>query len=183
MIVSYSDGEGRMAGVGAAAWVPWLEHPVAVFSMVPDWLRAMWAKCAKREQYRDIFLVEGVGPLLLLIAFPRRMRNALWIHFIDNEGSEASLVKGSSSMEAADHVVGLTWEKIAQRCLTPYFGRVESEANPVDKLSRGDARGPWREVVNLPFPTDELKKLADECGGWLFDPEKFDSDDDSMDDR
>ena len=167
LIVSYSDGEGRMAGVGAAAWCSWLEFHVAVYTEVPQWLRDTWARCAGKEQYNDMFLVEPVGPLLLLYAFPKLIRNALWLHFIDNEGSEASIIKGSSSLESADHVVGLTWEMCSRRSLSPYFDRVESEGNPVDKLSRGEAKGPWRGVSCIQFPTEDLQLLAAECGGWL----------------
>ena len=111
-IVSYSDGEGGSAGVGVAVWCSWLEHPVAAFAYVPDELRKMWSDLARKDDYRDIFLIEAIGPLLILDTFPRLMKDALWIHFIDNSGSEASLVSGSSSIDAGDHVVGMTWERI-----------------------------------------------------------------------
>ena len=119
-----------------------------------------------RKQYKDIFLVEGVGPLVLMKAFPKVMRSALWIHFLDNEAAEASLVKGSSSLTAADHVVGLTRELCASRRLVPYFDRVGSKANPVDGLSRGEMSGPWRGVKHIDFPMRELTELAEKCGGW-----------------
>ena len=166
LIVSYSDGEGGTAGVGVAAWASWLEHPVAAFSKVPTDIRSMWASMANTEGYRDIFLVEAVGPLLLLVAFPRLMRNALWLHFIDNTSAEASLISGSSALEAADHIAGLTWELCGTRRLYPYFDRVESSANPVDGLSRGNFQGQWRHVVQMEFPSRQLQALALECGGW-----------------
>ena len=162
-IVSYSDGEGSLAGVGVAAWCPWLEHPVAAYTRVPQEVRDMWADLAGKPSYKDIFLIEAVGPLLILEAFPKLVKDALWIHFIDNSGSEASLVSGSSSIDAGDHIVGMTWERIAKRRLWPFFDRVESSANPVDKLSRGKSSGPWRRVVEVQFPTSELMALADEC--------------------
>ena len=162
-IISYSDGEGSQAGVGVAAWCPWLQHPVAAYARVPQVVRDMWGSMAGKDTYRDIFLVEAVGPLLILEAFPKLVKDALWIHFIDNSGSEASLVSGSSSIDAGDHIVGMTWERIAKRRLWPYFDRVESEANPVDKLSRGVSSGPWRRVIDVEFPTRELMALADEC--------------------
>ena len=167
VIVSYSDGEGRNAGVGAAAWCSWLEHPIAAFFFVPDEIRAMWAAMASKPEYRDIYAVEAVGPLLLLTAFPKVFKNALWLHFIDNTSAEASLISGSSRLDLADHIVGLTWQLCARRCLAPFFCRVESEANPVDKLSRGRKEGPWREVVLAEFPVAELQALAEESGGWL----------------
>jgi hypothetical protein len=56
-IIGYSDGEGKYGGVGAAAWVAWLEHPVAVFGEVPASMRMMWATPAGVTDYKDIFLV------------------------------------------------------------------------------------------------------------------------------
>jgi len=162
-IISYSDGEGKYGGVGAAAWVPWLEHPVAVFGEVPADIRKMWAGMAGIPDYRDIYLVEAIGPLLLLCTFPRLMRNALWIHYVDNESAESSLISGTSALPAADHIVGLTWEICARRSLLPYFDRVESKANPVDGLSRGKMEGTWREVEKAIFPEDHLKSLASDC--------------------
>ena len=61
----------------------------------------------------------------------------------------------------------LTWQICSQRNLVPFSDRVESEANPVDKLSRGVSKGPWREVVHANFPTVELQELAETCGGWM----------------
>ena len=115
LIVSYSDGEGSNAGVGVAVWCPWLERPVAAYTMVPREIRNMWASLRGKDSYHYIYRVEAVGPLLALTSFPKLMRNALWLHFIDNTGAEASLVSGSSSIDAADHIVGLTWEIVAQR--------------------------------------------------------------------
>jgi hypothetical protein len=98
-------------------------------------MRNMWATLAGVPDYKDIFLVEAIGPILLLCTFSRLMRNALWIHYVDNESAEASLISGTSALPAADHIVGLTWEICARRSLLPYFDRVESKANPVDGLS------------------------------------------------
>ena len=162
-VISYSDGEGKGAGVGVAVWCPWLEHPVAAYVKVPQEIREMWAVLAAKKDYKDIFLIEAIGPLIILDTFPRLMRDALWIHFIDNSGSEASLVGGSSSIDAGDHIVGMTWERISKRRLWPFFDRVESSANPVDKLSRGISKGPWRRVIEASFPTSELMNLAEEC--------------------
>ena len=122
---------------------------------------------AGNPEYRDIYAVEAVGPLLLLTAFPKVFKNALWLHFIDNTSAESSLISGSSRLDLADHIVGLTWQLCARRCLAPVFGRVESKAKPVDKLSRGRAEGPWREVILAKFPVADLQVLAEESGGWL----------------
>jgi hypothetical protein len=167
-IVSYSDGEGGNGGVGAAAWIPGHERPVAVYGEVPHDIRLMWAAMAGTPGYKDIFLVEAIGPLLLLWTFPRLMRNALWIHYIDNESAEASLISGTSALPAADHITSLTWDTCARRCLMPYFDRVASKSNPVDKLSRGDRNGPWRGVIKANFPVEALMRLAMECGMGIW---------------
>ena len=71
------EGMGGSAGVGVAAWLPWADHPTAAYTKVPPRIRAMWSGMAGRADYKDIFLIEAIGPLLLLTAFPRAMRNAL----------------------------------------------------------------------------------------------------------
>ena len=105
---------------------------------------------------KDIFLVEAIGPLILLTAFPKQLCYALWRHFIDNSAAEASLISGSSGLQAADHMICSTWETAGRRRLWPYFDRVESKANPVDGLSRGDWTGPWNGVKTIEFPMDDL---------------------------
>ena len=40
------------------------------------------------------------------------------------------------------------------------------ELDDMDGVSRGDASGPWRNVISVEFPTRELEALAEECGGW-----------------
>ena len=166
VVISYSDGEGKHAGVGAAVWAPWLRRPLAVYTKVSDHLRAIWAVSSNTSEYNDIFPIEAIGPLLLLTAFPNVMKNVLWIHWIDNTAAEASLISGTSSLAIADHVVGLTWELCGQRKVWPYFDRVESKSNPVDQLSRGVMEGPWETVVNVDLPYKKLEQLAEECGGW-----------------
>jgi len=162
-IISYSDGEGKYGGGGAAAWVPWLEHPVAVFGEVPADIRKMWATLAGILDYRDIFLVEAIGPLLLLCTCPRLMRNALWIHHVDNESAESSLISGTSALPAADHIVGLTMGDLCSAFFASLLDRVESKANPVDGLSRGIMKGTWRNVEKAIFPEEHLRGLASDC--------------------
>jgi len=163
-VVSYSDGEGGLAGIGAAVWHPHFPRPLAVYSEVPNMIRDQWRVIQQSEKFEDIFLVEALGPLLLLKAFPKVLRNCLWIHFIDNEAAEASLVRGASSSDLGDHVVGLTWSLIQKHHLWAYFDRVSSKANPVDGLSRRCFQGPWERVVQLPFPVDELVAFASLLG-------------------
>ena len=42
---------------------------MAAYTRVPEQIRSMWARMAGASEYRDMFLVEAVGPLLLLTAF------------------------------------------------------------------------------------------------------------------
>ena len=158
--MSYSDGEGGLAGIGAALWHPSKSLPVAVYCEVPNVLRDSWMIASGTRSYQDIFLVEALGPLLLLVTYPNLLRNCLWIHFIDNSAAEASLIRGSSSSRLGDHVIGLTWMQIQKRFIWSYFDRVESHANPVDGISRRKFNGPWREVHVRDFPLQMLLEFA-----------------------
>lgn len=159
-VVSYSDGEGGRAGIGAAVWHPNKRLPLAVYAEVPDVIREQWRRVQRSDDYQDIFLVEALGPLLLLLTFPNVFKDCLWIHFIDNSAAEASLIRGASSSMLGDHIVGLTWANIQKSRLWPYFDRVESSANPVDGLSRKRFQGPWGRVHMRSFPLTELVEFA-----------------------
>ena len=115
----------------------------------------MWRVIESRlrgtEGYEDIFQLEAIGPLLALQTWPDLLRDCLWIHYIDNTGSQSALINGSSSILSGDYIAGATWDLVAKRRVFPWFDRVESEANPVDQLSRGVLQGPWR-LVKLRFP-------------------------------
>ena len=157
LVISYSDGEGDWAGIGAALWHPAKSFPLAVYSEVPVHIREHWRIVSKSENFEDIFLVEALGPLLLLLTFPKLLSECLWLHFIDNSAPEASLVRGSSASPLGDHVVGLTWTCIQQRAIWAYF-------NPSDGLSRRKFEGPWRQVYCVPFPTDKVLEYARSFG-------------------
>ena len=87
------------------------------------------------------------------------MREHLWVHFIDNEGALAALVKGSSSVLSGDVMVGCTHELAARFGGIGWYDRVDSASNPVDKLSRGSMEGPWR-LVTIRFPPALLNQLS-----------------------
>ena len=118
------------------------------------------AEADGNELRNDLFFVEALGPLLLLIAFPNVLKDCLWIHFIDNTAAEASLIRGSSSVEGGGHIVGLTWTMIQKQRLWAYFDRVESKANPVDGLSRRRFNGPWDQVYMMDFPSIVLDEFV-----------------------
>ena len=165
VIVSYSDVQGARAGIGAAVWAPWLHKPLAVYMEVPERVRRHWSGYVDETgTYNDIFLVEALGALVLLVTFPKVIKDALWLHYSDNSAAEASLIRGSSSLEHGDVVVGLTWSMIQSSRLWAYFDRVESKSNPVDGLSRGDFSGPWENVHVIKFPMAALRTFAASCG-------------------
>ena len=168
LVISSSDGDDKYAGVGAAVWASWLPLPLAAFTMVPQKIRD---SDGGKGGLQNIVLVEGAGPMVLLCAFPKVMRNVLWAHIVDNEAAEAAFVKEASSLYEASHIVGLTLELCAKRKLILYFDRVESHANLVDGPSRGDMSVPWRKVEVVDFPVGDLEELAAECGGWILDPQ------------
>ena len=153
VVVTYSDGEGSMAGIGVIIFSARLSGPEAGMLKVPPELRLRWRQQEERDLLlgRDIFEVEAVGPLILLENWQHCFRHSLWLHFIDNQGALQALVKGSSSIAAGDEIIGLTWSKAAAAKAVPWFERVESKANPSDGLSRGQAHGPWI-LRQLRFP-------------------------------
>ena len=65
LAISYSDGEGGMAGVGVALWRP-ASETLAGYIRVPSDLREMWLTRVSLAEAKDIFQVEAVGPLLVL---------------------------------------------------------------------------------------------------------------------
>jgi len=150
VVVTYSDGEGSDAGVGIAAWcTPRIGPvPLAGFMEVPVEIRRLWSRQRSRPslsgEYNDIIEIEGIGPLLILHNWGWLLKNALWIHFIDNNSALGALVNGSSSVEQHDLIVGETWSLVARLGVLAWFDRVDSSSNPVDGLSRKDFSGLWQ---------------------------------------
>ena len=90
------------------------------------------------------------------------MVHCLWTHYIDNEAAQASLVSGSSGVASGDLIIGCTWELVARRRLWPWFDRVDTKANPIGGVSRGDLSGPWDEVIPAVLPKPLLARLRKE---------------------
>ena len=171
-VVSYSDGEGAKAGLGIAIWSSRCPAgPLAAFCEIPMTIRKLlWDRNhGKPEEMSDIYCIEAIGPLAILTTWPNILKNALWVHYIDNVASQYSLIKGSSSIAAGDVIVGETWKKIQSLGTFAYFDRVESEANPVDGLSRGRSEGPWQRVVRARLPDNLQELLAAEESGSDID--------------
>ena len=158
LAVSYSDGEGESAGVGIALWLP-DGTILGGYTQVPSVIRRMWSQRSSLHDVRDIYEIEAVGPLLILHNWGHMFRDHLWVHFIDNEGALASLAKGSSSVLSGEVIVGTTHEWSAAFGVISWYDRVDSASNPVDKLSRGKMRGPWK-LVDISFPPYLLERIA-----------------------
>ena len=110
--ISYSDGEGADAGVGVAIWSPRCkEGPLAAYLKVPAEVRKMWDR-SENSTRRDIYEIEAIGPLVVLCTFPRLVQGCVWPHFIDNSAAQYSLIRGSSSVDSGDVILGETWQQI-----------------------------------------------------------------------
>jgi len=92
--ISYSDGEGDKAGLGVAIWSARCPNgPLAAFCEIPEQVRRLLdAQREAEAQSSDIFLIEAIGPLALLQTYPKILKNSLWLHFIDNEAAQHSLI-------------------------------------------------------------------------------------------
>ena len=114
------------------------------YIVVPPEVRETWSRAATCGEAYDIFEIEAIGPALILYNFEKYMApNALWVHYIDNDAALATLVKGSSSVLSGEVITAYTHSRVAAIGLWPWFDRVASPDNPVDKLfeAKWRARG------------------------------------------
>ena len=157
--VSYSDGEGDTAGIGIALWFP-DGSSIGGYIQLPEAVRNLWSRrnCGAEEHF-DIFEIEALGPALILSNWGHLMRPGLWVHYIDNDAALATLVKGSSSVMSGECISAYTHTLISEHSLWPWFDRVDSAANPVDKLSRGEMNGPWK-LLPIVFPDLLLQSIS-----------------------
>ena len=142
-VISYSDGEGACGQVGIALWQQGQSIGRAGVVRVPEELRKAWDPNQKEGRFNDIYHVEAIGPLLVLMNFANELADALWLHFVDNDAALSSLVRGGSSVASGDRLTGKTWSQVVEVGCLPWFDRVDSAANPTDGLSRGRLQGPW----------------------------------------
>ena len=161
--MSYSGGEGDTEGVRVSKLSCLAPRPRVAFAMAPDVIRRLWARRAGTGVYHDIFLVDAIGPLLLLCTYPEILRGSAWVHYIDNTAAQHALVRGSSSISSGDHVVGATWEAASELDCWPCFDRVHTKSNPIDGVSRGDFTGPWERVEDATVPLQLIRKMELAC--------------------
>ena len=142
-------------------------QPIAADVQVPQAIRELWAAQKQLSEFLDITEIEAIGPLVILHNWGAWLKDSLWLHFIDNNGALSSLVKGSSSVNQLDLIVGETWRLIAELQVLVWFDRVDSKSNPIDGVSRGWFEGPWV-MQDVVFPNSILDDLACEmlkqCG-------------------
>ena len=112
--MSYSDGEGSRAGEGVSIFSSLAPRPRAALATDPNVVRRLWARRAGSGVYHNIFLLEAIGPLLLLCTYPEILRAFARVHYIDNSAAQYALGRGSSSISSGDHVVGATWVAAAE---------------------------------------------------------------------
>ena len=149
--LSYSDGEGEGAGVGVALWCP-NGTCVGGYIKVPDEVRQTWSRAATAGDFYDIFEIKAVGPALILHTVEHLCcQGALWVNYIDHDAALVTLVKGSSSVLSGEVITAYTHGRVAALGLWPWFDRVATDDNPVDKLPRGKRDGPW-DLVDIEFP-------------------------------
>ncbi len=167
-IITYSDGEG-LGGIGVAIFnAPGMRRPQAGHLILSAAIRDLWRdverKLQRSSSYEDIYQIEAIGPIVALTTWPDHLHSCAWMHWVDNAAAQSALINGSSIIFSGDLVVGATWELIARRIIYPWFEWVASASNPVDALSRGDARGDWG-LVKLRLPSG----LKRQCKAFLRD--------------
>ena len=93
LVVTYSDGEGS-GHVGVAIWSSEVSRSQGGRIRVPDVVRKIWTACRRLlgAEFNDIQEVEGIGPLLALTTWKSALTDALWMHYIDNNGALSCLV-------------------------------------------------------------------------------------------
>ena len=158
LVITYSDGEGSLAGVGVAIWAPG-EKPQGGYMKTPQVMRRLWSRQKQGAQEdHDIYEIEALGPVLVLATWPHLLKDRLWIHFIDNSNALTAMVKGGSSVHSADVLAAWVSSMVAELGVIPWYDRVDTKSNPVDGLSRGRLEGPWT-LVKLVFPKDLRSKM------------------------
>ena len=156
--ISYSDGEGN-GGIGGIL-LPRLwrsrngrlefergVQPLFFSGVLPRFVPGKFG--AEVVSLEHITAIESAAVVVLLESFPE-LENCLWIHFVDNDSALHSFVKGSSSSVPMNELSALVHQCCAERKLFFYVQRVESQSNPADPPSRGEA-----------MPRDPLGR------GWL----------------
>ena len=82
------------------------------------------------------------------------LRRSVLMAYLD----DITFVADPSIAEAALCVIK---DELAAQCgVLGWFDRVDSASNPVDKLSRGEMRGPWK-LVRIRIPDELLRRITE----------------------
>ena len=139
-------------------WIP-PKKPLAAFCKVPREVKEAWKHSKELSpDSTDIFEIEAIGPIMVLHLWSDLLINQLWLHFIDNEGAQAVLVKGASSVRSGPIISGYFWEEVASKRVLTWLDRVASASNPVDGLSRQDFTG-FDCVQRMSIPFELVHRL------------------------
>ena len=163
-VITYSDGEGSSkGGLGICIFQPGTgRRPRAAFMQIPNEVRRIWRMQEGRSAKADIFEIEGVGPLAIATTWPTVIQGCPWLHFIDHQGAQMCLVRGSGNSRNGDVIAGLTWTAVQNTQSWLSMERVMSESNPIDGVSRGRVDGPWQYVEEYQLPRLLLQDLRRE---------------------
>ena len=108
-------------------------QPKAARVKLPD----TWRHTRQAAKTTDINVTEAASASIALATWPE-LTHGLWLHFVDNNNAEQTLVKGSSSALGMNTIANYTWRTAAERHLYLWVDRVSTHDNPTDGLSRGD---------------------------------------------
>lgn len=81
--------------------------------------------------------------------------------FIDHQGAQMCLVRGSGNSRNGDVIPGLTWTAVQATQSWLWIERVMSESNPIDGVSRRKKDGPWQCVEECRLPRDLFRALRE----------------------
>ena len=123
-------------------------------------MRTLWERQTANGEPHDIYEIKALGPALILWNWGFALRDHLWVHFIDNDAALASLAKGSSSVKSGEVIVAYTHELAARLGIWSWHDRVDTAANPVDKLSRGVMASDW-DLMRITFPKELTARLKE----------------------
>ena len=160
LIITVSDGEGT-GSVAVAVWKPREKDFIPRITRVDVPVGAMQSWTRGGARGTAIMEIEAVGPLLAMSTWSDLFRDSLWLHFIDNEASKYSLIKGSARASESNAIMHATWNECRLRRLYPWWDRVATKDNPVDQASRGDLSDLYGQhwVVDEPVLPEILRNL------------------------
>ena len=165
-VVVYTDAmweEGQPAGMAFVAFCVKWSRPKCAYLCVPDdYLRVLLPRETQINQ------AEVLAAVLVPQALGSLLQGCDVLHFVDNQGALAALIKGYSPQEdcsALCAMIHLLHARTQTRC---YYEHVESSANISDAMSRHGVRAalPSWEVLKVSLPP--ARRLPDLTLGTLL---------------